>query len=321
MTEQQLFNEMLDREEAVEAVKDLQSNEDSESVFDGLEGRFKPSSIKDQKRFFKRVIGVANDNDLDFRKDAKQLLKQLDTQKRQDGTKAFKISTQRTYIKAMLNFFMLKKEVKTKHYNEYKDRLDEIETEIESKPKQLTEKQKDIDFNKGLAKFLKFVEENDFDISEEPRVVLILSFILLFGARRLDWVGMKYSKTFKNLDSKTNYLVEGRKYWTFVFNVFKTDKSFRQQKFRIENPILIKILENMDFGDFVYDQSKRTFQRQLAKQSLRFFDRDLSVQDYRVIIASEEAKEFKDFLKELKKKSDISAHQIGTRIKTYIRDI
>ena len=292
-------------------------------IFNGLEGQFKQSSIDNSKRFFKRIIGIANAEFLDFRKDSKKLIKLVNDMKKNDGTPAFKISSQSTMLKAMVNFFQLKREVRTSHYKDYTDRIDEIENIVNSTPKKLTERQSQVDFKEGMGKFLEFITDNDFDIVDEPREALILSFILLFAPRRLDWVGMKYSTKFKGLDENTNYLVETREHKTFVFNVFKTDKTFKQQKLRITNPVLIKILDNFEFkdGDFIYNKDKRTLQRNIAKQSDRFFGEPLSVADYRVIISSEEAKPNREFLTQLKNRANESAHGLSTRVKTYIRDI
>lgn len=297
------------------------------NVFDKLEGRMSPTTIKNFKRFFIKILEVANGThayykdldkpeELDIRTDSNKLIERI-------GEVYNKISTQRTMLKSILNFFQLKEESKSEHFQNYKNRIEEIETEVESKPKELTNRQKETDFESGLKKYLEFVESKDFDLSDEERSMLLYSFYVFLPPRRLDYVDMVYRKSFKNLEPETNYLIEGRKYWTFVFNKFKTSKGFKQQKFRITHPVLLQILKNMELrkDEQIYSSSLRTFQRRFKELSLRFFGKDLNVQDFRVLHSSEEFKDFADFINKIKEDSDFMSHQIGTKIKTYIRGL
>ncbi len=284
------------------------------AVFNKLEGRFSETTISNFKRFFKRIKGIADDEKLDLRTDSKEVVKEVAEQFE-------KISTQRTMLKAMVNYFQLIGEGKRKHFFVYRDRVDDLTDEMEDTPKELTERQNKVDYQDFLENFIKFVDDNGFDLSEMGREILLFSFYILLPPRRLDYVEMVYETKFKNLDSKTNYLIEKPTSWTFVFNVFKTKKGFRQQRFKIENPILIKILENEEFtkGKRIYSKTKRSFQRDFKKVAKRFSGEELSIQDMRVLHSSDVFAEFADFIEKLKKDSDMMGHQISTKIKTYIR--
>lgn len=282
-------------------------------TFDLTEGRFAPATIKNSKRFFKKVAGIAEINKLDLRKDAKEVVKKV-------AEEPLKISTQRTLFKAVVLFFQLRTETKTKHYKTYLKRVTDIEKEVDSKPKELTERQEAADYTGGLVKFIQFIDDSEFDL-EGNRALLLFSFYLLQPPRRQDYVNMIYLNKFKGMDKDKNYLIEGKRHWTFVFNVFKTAKGFKQQRFKITNPILIKILENEEFenGVGIYNKSLRTFQRQILELSKEFFGEELAVQDLRVLHSTEEFKGFEDFFERLAKDSELMAHQISTKIKSYIR--
>lgn len=300
-------------------------SEEQLKVFEKAEGRLKPVTIKNMKRFFKTFAEVANDNNLDIRENAKQTYEKLKTTKNSKG-ELYKESSIRSIMKAVVNYFQLNEEAKTEHFKFYKKALEQLETKIDSKPKELTERQKKVDYQEGIKKFLQFVEDKDLDLSEEGRAYLLYSFYILMPPRRLDYVDMVYKKSFrglKNPDDETNYLVEYRRTYTFVFNKFKTDKSFKQQRIKIKNPILIKILENEDFSNNtrIYGSSERTFQRRFAEISMRFFGEDLSVQDMRVLHSSDAFKDFKEFIDTLKKDADMMGHQVSTKINTYIRQL
>lgn len=284
------------------------------TVFDRLEGRFAETTIKNFKRFFKRVKGIADSNNLNLRKDSKQVIVEV-------ANEFDKISTQRTMLAPIVHYFQLLGESKKRHFLVYRDRVDDLTDEMEATPKVLTVRQSNTDYQKLLSTFIQFVDDNQFDLSEMGRDYLLFSFFILLPPRRLDYVEMVYENSFKKMNKKTNYLIESSHSWTFVFNVFKTSKGFKQQKFKIENPILIKILENEEFtpGKRIYGKVKRSFQRGFKKIAKKFSGQELSIQDIRILHSSDEFANFVEFIERLKRDSDMMAHQISTKIKTYIR--
>lgn len=288
-------------------------------VLDELDkNRFKDSTIKNFKRFLKTNVEVADEAGINIREQPREFIELLESK--------YTMGSVKTRLIPLLNFFLLKKEHTTDYYKMYQDRVKEVSKQQKEAPKTFTEKQSKVDVTKGIAKFLKFIEENDFDISGEDRAMLILSFFILFGARRLDYVTLHYNTKLKGLDTDKNWIVRTRKYWYFVFNTFKTDNSRGQQKFKIENPVLIEILDNETFVKDapIYNSSERTFQRRLNEITNRFFGQELGVRDLRPLLATNEVENDEEglkFIAKLMKSADISAHSLSTRLNTYIKKV
>lgn len=96
---------------------------------------------------------------------------------------------------------------------------------------------------------------------------LIYGLYCLFPARRLDYANMKLTKVTdpNNLNDNSNYLIDGKTYFEFVFNNYKTKTKYGQQVFKIENEKLKSIIQvyidfyKLDEGDYLFhlDRSKK----------------------------------------------------------------
>lgn len=279
------------------------------TLFDKLENQLAPITIENNKTLTKSVFRIINDNDLKV-SSAKKLIPLLH--------KVYTVNSVRTYLKAFTTYLKLVKRNKTKYFKVYMDEIERINV-IQAEPKQLTEKQSKVDYNKGVNKFLQFILDNDYELKQDE--MFLLSFYFLQPPRRLDYLNMYFSDKIET-DKEKNWLVRlGKDDWMFVFNQFKTLKGFKQQIIPIDNNLLVKILENKELkvGEKLYKSSKRTFQRRVQDITDTFFGQLLNVQDIRVLYSSEKFKPFQDFIKMLEEDSFRMAHKLSTKITNYIR--
>ena len=119
-----------------------------------------------------------------------------------------------------------------------------------------------------------------------------------------------------------NYLfIKGRS-MKFVFNIFKTAKTFGSQTFFLnskDDKILRTIIKNRNFkeNDFIYPSGDRQFSRDMNKITEKVFGKKLSVIDLRVLHSSTEFKGINP--EKIFKDAEQSGHSVNTKITSYIR--
>jgi integrase len=245
-----------------------------------------------------------------------------------DKIKDYKITTQRNVIIAIVSVL---KNLGNDLYKSYYDLMINMNKKIEddAKENKKSEQQKEnwisLDDVKKKYEELKSKIKLSKNISEEQYdnildTVILGLYVLLPPRRNKDYLLMKVSKDGKNMNNTDNWLDMKKK--QFIFNNYKTKKTFGQQIIDIPNELvdlLKKYLKYKKDGDanllvkFSGDRLKSD--NSITRRLNKIFGKNISSSMLRHIYLSDK---YKDVKEEMKADSQMMAHSMKTQ-ETYIK--
>ena len=245
-----------------------------------------------------------------------------------DKIKAYKITTQRNIIISIVSVL---KNLGNDLYKQYYDHMIQMNKKIEDEAKlnQKTESQKEnwiswddvktkFDELKKLNKFPKTIGENCYNNLLDT--VILGLYVLIQPRRNKDYIHMKFSKDGKNLDDKFNWLDLKKK--QFVFNNYKTKKSYGQQILSVHDELLsllkkfIKYNRNADnFLLAKFNGDRLASDNSITRKLNKIFNKNISSSMLRHIYLSDKYKDVKEAMKD---DAEAMAHSTSQQ-KDYIK--
>jgi integrase len=228
-----------------------------------------------------------------------------------DKIKGYKITTQRNILIAIVSVLKnLGSDLYKSYYNYMIDYNKKIEDETKLNKKTETQNQNWVKWDDVKTKFEELKKLNKFprNISETQYDnlldTLILGLFVLSPPRRnKDYLLMKVSKDGKDMDDKFNWLDMKKK--QFVFNNFKTKKSYGQQIIDIPTELIVHIKKYLKYNknEMKYLLAKFNGDHLASDNSLTrrlnsIFDKNISSSMLRHIYLSDKYKDVKDEQKE-----------------------
>jgi len=184
--------------------------------------------------------------------------------------------------------------------------LDEIETifnELNDEAKHLMKKDN--------------LKMEELQIIQNLVIVVLMSGLFIVPRRLLDYACLKI----KNVDLKKNYY-DSKKH-ELVFNVYKTAKTYGEQRIKIESKILINLLKNwieMNPTDYLlFDMNKNFLTPVKLNQRLnRIFKKKIGCSLLKSVYYTDLYKGM-PALSELKKIEEQSGNSIGVQLASYVK--
>jgi integrase len=171
---------------------------------------------------------------------------------------------------------------------------------------------------KKLNKFPKTIGENCYNNLLET--VILGLYVLTAPRRNKDYIHMKFSKDGKNLDDKFNWLDLKKK--QFVFNNYKTKKSYGQQILSVHDELLsllkkfIKYNRNADnFLLAKFNGDRLASDNSITRKLNKIFNKNISSSMLRHIYLSDKYKDVKEAMKD---DAEAMAHSTSQQ-KDYIK--
>lgn len=176
----------------------------------------------------------------------------------------------------------LKKPIREKYkalYDKVVKGILDIEEKNEVKPK---EEGKIIDYSEMRARFEEYyTESDDYDFRN---MLLLANLLFLKAPTRLgNYEKMKIVRDVKNvdkLDDAFNWLVINGKTMMYVFNKYKTANAVGQVVAKIEDGLLINVIENYlekHSGEFLFEMSQPNMTMALKRLTKKIFGVEFSV--------------------------------------------
>jgi hypothetical protein len=254
------------------------------------------------------------------------------------------VNTKQSYLSTLMKYIELKKDKDYKHYKTIKKRVDELNKIKFTTTKKLTEEEKENNWLEIVKKVEDYIKEEDTSsrityelhnskLSKNEIIVndnlFMLSLLVLlkpFVVRRADILRSKYSTNFKKSkeDKKNNYIYKEGKKYIYIANNYKTDKKYGQQIIKIENPLLIKILNRrFENNQDVLGGSDASRRKRLGLITKQVLGVKLNIQNLRHLSSSYLLENFNKLnisKEELQKLSNESGHDLLTKINEYWRN-
>lgn len=198
----------------------------------------------------------------------------------------YALETKKSIWNALIKYISykgtLKKPIREKYkllYDKVVKGILQIEEKNEVKPK---EEGKLIDYSEMRAKFEEYYTESD---DYEFRNMLLLANLLFLKAptRLGNYETMKIVKDVKDLnklDEKFNYLVINGKNMMYVFNKYKTANAIGRVVAKIEDGILLNVLENYlekHSAEFLFDMTTTNMTMVLKRLTKKIYGVEFSV--------------------------------------------
>ena len=245
-----------------------------------------------------------------------------------DKIKDYKITTQRNVIIAIVSVLKnLGNDLYKKYYDIMIDMNKKIEDEAKENKKSDVQKKNWIKWDEVTAKFEELKNNNKMpkNISETQYdnlldTVILGVFVLSPPRRNKDYLMMKVSKDGKGLDDKYNWLDMKKK--QFIFNNYKTEKSYGQQI--IDVPvglidIIKKYLKYKKEGEgyllVKFNGDRLTSDNSLTRRLNKIFGKNISSSMLRHIYLSDK---YKDVKEQMKDDAEAMAHSVSQQ-KDYIK--
>lgn len=150
---------------------------------------------------------------------------------------------------------------------------------------------------------------------------ILTAIISMIPRRTGDWMKTVYVNKLSDTKPKTqNYLYANKKRVVFIFNTYKTDTTYGQQRFEVSDnekivKLVNKLVKNLDPFDPLFDKSYVSFTNMIKHNTLKAFGEKLSINDLRKLHSSSK---FSKIVKELKDDSELLGHSVGTKLSYYI---
>jgi integrase len=245
-----------------------------------------------------------------------------------DKIKDYKITTQRNVIIAIVSVLKnLGNDLYKKYYDIMLDLNKKIEDEAKENKKTETQNKNWIKWDEVIAKFEELKNNNKMpkNISETQYdnlldTVILGLFVLSPPRRNKDYLMMKVSKDGKGLDDKYNWLDMKKK--QFIFNNYKTEKSYGQQI--IDVPvglidIIKKYLKYKKDGEgyllVKFNGDRLISDNSLTRRLNKIFGKNISSSMLRHIYLSDK---YKDVKEQMKDDALAMAHSVSQQ-KDYIK--
>lgn len=198
----------------------------------------------------------------------------------------YALETKKSIWNALIKYIGYKGTLKKPIREKYKELYDkvvkgilEIEEKNEVKPK---EEGKLIDYSEMREKFEEYYTESD---DYNFRDMLLLGNLLFLKAptRLGNYEKMKIVRDVKDvnkLDEAFNYLVINGKTMMYVFNKYKTANAVGRVVAKIDDGLLINVLENYletHSGEFLFEMSQPNMTMALKRFTMKIYNVDFSV--------------------------------------------
>jgi hypothetical protein len=277
------------------------------------------SSIKLYLTILKNLNDKKEIKDFKFLSNPKKIL---------DKIAKYKITTQRNIIIAIVSVL---KNLGNDLYKLYYDHMIALNKKIEEETKlnKKSETQNDnwITWDVVESKFneLKLLNKYPKSIGEEQYnnlldTIILGLYVLSPPRRNKDYLHMKFSKDGKDLDDKYNWLNMKNK--QFIFNNYKTEKTYGQQIIDVPNDLFVLLKKfikyNKNDNNFIlskFNGDRLASDNSITRRLNNIFDKNISSSMLRHIYLSYKYKDIKEAMKEDAEKMAHSVSQQDEYIK------
>jgi len=222
-------------------------------------------------------------------------------------------NSQNNYITIMIKYFDLSAKTHLKIYGEYKDLVNK---NILDKTVIIKKEVKEVDYETGIEKFTKEITEDVDNKNTILESLLITALYLLQAPRRNDYWNMIFTTNRENIKDNINYLLRENGEYIFIFNVFKTKKSFGTQEIKVKKKLLNDILDIKDYkeGERIYKKSTQSVANDLKNETKHFFGVEMGINDIRKMVSLQ----FKDSINDVMTNAWEMGHSLATKRRFYI---
>ena len=229
-----------------------------------------------------------------------------------------------TYFKVIVNIIKISYPNNKEIYDFYLELMVKYKSKRECNSSKLTKKEKLnwVDLPIIIKKFEKLYNNKDQLKKKEIKDAVILGLYTLQPPRRNDYSSMKILyEGDDSIDKKYNYYDIKNK--EFIFNVYKTDKTYKQQIIKIEDDRLIELLDILlkDKPEFLLNRSydSKAFNKILTRLSKKHFNKTIGSSLYRKIYNTHNFSEIKDLAEKRKNIATKMGHSIETQDIFYVK--
>lgn len=310
-----LRNEILKNNENKEEnnTEDVRLGDIDDNIFNNL--KVKPITIKGYVSSLKRLKKNDKLNKLFLIKDNKEIEKTI--------VKEF-TKCPETYFKIIINIIKILYPNNKEIYDFYLELMVKHKTKRENNSSKLNKKEiaNWVDLNIIIKQFNKLYKNKDQLKYKEIRDTVLLGLYSIQPPRRNEYSSMKILYEGNNIDKKYNYYDIKNK--EFIFNVFKTDKTYNQQIIKIVDDRLVKLLDILltDKPEYLLNRSydSKAFNKILVRLSKKYFNKNIGSSLYRKIYNTYHFSEIKNLSKKRKDIAIKMGHSITTQDIFYVKE-